>query len=92
MAMMTLSTARAQAPSPPRVVCQCGAMAGPHYHLAPQAGGYPAQAERSSMRGGAIYPSDAGPIYGLPRGRRYYGGRYFGSFNNRFYGPQYGNF
>ena len=29
---------------------------------------------------------------GLPRGRRYYGGRYFGQFNNRFYGPQYGNF
>jgi hypothetical protein len=34
---------------------------------------------------GAGYP-------GLPRGRRYYNGRYFGSFNNRFYGPQYGNF
>lgn len=29
---------------------------------------------------------------GLPRGRRYYGGRFFGSFNDRFYGPQYGNF
>lgn len=29
---------------------------------------------------------------GLPRGRRYYGGRHFGQFNNRFYGPQYGNF
>lgn len=29
---------------------------------------------------------------GLPRGRRYFGGRYFGQFNNRFYGPQYGNF
>ncbi len=29
---------------------------------------------------------------GLPRGRRYYNGRFFGSFNNRFYGPQYGNF
>ncbi|NQV27556.1 MAG: hypothetical protein HQ518_24670 [Rhodopirellula sp.] len=29
---------------------------------------------------------------GLPRGRRYYGGRYFGQFNNRYYGPQYGNF
>jgi hypothetical protein len=29
---------------------------------------------------------------GLPQGRRYYGGRYFGQFNNRFYGPQYGNF
>lgn len=29
---------------------------------------------------------------GLPRGRRYFGGRYFGQFNNRYYGPQYGNF
>jgi hypothetical protein len=30
--------------------------------------------------------------FGLPIGRRYFGGRYFGSFNNRYYGPQYGNF
>jgi hypothetical protein len=37
-------------------------------------------------------PGSAGPITGLPRGRRYYGGRFFGSFNNRYYGPQYGNF
>ena len=29
---------------------------------------------------------------GLPRGRRYYNGRFFGSFNNRFYSPQYGYF
>ena len=29
---------------------------------------------------------------GLPRGRRYFNGRYFGSFNNRFYSPQYGYF
>ncbi len=29
----------------------------------------------------------------LPTGRRYlYGNRYFGTINNRFYGPQYGNF
>lgn len=28
----------------------------------------------------------------LPGGRRYYQGRYFGNFNNRFYGPQYGYF
>jgi len=28
----------------------------------------------------------------LPAGRRYYGGRYFGNFNNRIYGPQYGYF
>lgn len=31
-------------------------------------------------------------VPGLPIGRRYFGGRYFGQFNNRFYGPQYGNF
>jgi hypothetical protein len=39
--------------------------------------------------------SGRGDAYGrpaLPRGQVYYGGRYFGSFNNRFYGPQYGNF
>lgn len=41
---------------------------------------------------GGVPPGEAGPIYGLPRGRRYYGGRFFGSFNNRYYGPQYGNF
>ena len=28
----------------------------------------------------------------LPRGRAYYNNRYFGNFNNRFYGPQYGYF
>lgn len=36
-----------------------------------------------------------GPVQrtnGLPYGRAYYGGRYFGNFNNRFYGPQYGYF
>jgi hypothetical protein len=33
-----------------------------------------------------------GRNYGLPRGRRYYNGRYFGPFNNRFVGPQYGYF
>jgi hypothetical protein len=32
----------------------------------------------------------AGRAYGLPRGRRYYNGRYFGPFNSRFVGPQYG--
>lgn len=33
-----------------------------------------------------------GRTSGLPGGRRYYNGRYFGNFNNRFYGPQYGYF
>lgn len=28
----------------------------------------------------------------LPYSRRYYNGRYYGPFNDRFYGPQYGNF
>jgi hypothetical protein len=28
----------------------------------------------------------------LPSGRSYYQGRYYGNFNNRFYGPQYGYF
>lgn len=28
----------------------------------------------------------------LPRGRRTWQGRYFGNFNNRYYGPQYGYF
>jgi hypothetical protein len=31
-------------------------------------------------------------LQSLPAGRRYYNGRYFGNFNNRFYGPQYGYF
>ena len=29
---------------------------------------------------------------GLPGGRTYYNGRYYGNYNNRFYGPQYGYF
>jgi hypothetical protein len=36
--------------------------------------------------------TNAAGTRGLPRGRRYYNGRYFGSFNNRFYSPQYGYF
>ena len=31
-------------------------------------------------------------IGSLPRGRAFYNNRYFGNFNNRFYGPQYGYF
>src|SRR4028118_338820 len=38
------------------------------------------------------FSTDPASAPGLPRGRRYYGGRYFGSFNNRFYGPHYGFF
>jgi hypothetical protein len=29
---------------------------------------------------------------GVPGGRTYYNGRYYGNYNNRFYGPQYGYF
>ena len=29
---------------------------------------------------------------GLPTGRAYYGNRYYGNFNNRYFGPQYGYF
>lgn len=29
---------------------------------------------------------------GLPMGRTYYNGRYFGNYNNLLYGPQYGYF
>ena len=49
---------------------------------------YPARGQgnaamyRGSYRGGS----------GLPAGRRYYNGRYFGNLNNRYYGPQYGYF
>jgi hypothetical protein len=44
---------------------------------------------RSSGR--AHYSGRTGP-YGLPTGRTYYNGQYYGNFNNRFYGPQYGYF
>jgi hypothetical protein len=45
-------------------------------------------------RGPSYSPGGIGPgfVPGLPRGRRYYGGRYFGSINDRFYSPQYGYF
>ena len=42
-------------------------------------------------RGGLPVNPYVGPDR-LPRGQVYYGGRFFGSFNNRFYGPQYGYF
>lgn len=44
---------------------------------------------RAYSRGGY---SSGGLNQALPGGRRYYGGRYFGNFNNRYYGPQYGYF
>ena len=66
-----------------------------HYHTSPGGPAYALpEASRALGRPGGAPNGvfDPGPIYGLPRGRRYYGGRFFGSFNNRFYGPQYGNF
>jgi hypothetical protein len=90
--------ARAQGHSqiPP---CTCGGQ-GPHYHMGP--GGLHSHSGAGAAWGGAGgfnagrgyggADVDSGPITGLPRGRRYYGGRFFGSFNNRYYGPQYGNF
>ena len=42
-------------------------------------------------RGGLPVNPYVGPNR-LPRGQVYYGGRFFGTFNNRFYGPQYGYF
>ena len=38
-------------------------------------------------------PANSSPLLKLPAGRRYiFDQRYFGNINNRFYGPQYGNF
>ena len=52
-----------------------------------------ASARRANpVRGPYVGRTDAYGRPGLPRGQVYYGGRYFGSFNNRFYGPQYGYF
>ena len=45
--------------------------------------------QRSSTTGGGYGRGGTG---GLPYGSRYYNGRYFGSLNDRFYGPQYGYF
>jgi hypothetical protein len=95
LALLASSATRchAQAPSsPPAIVasgtpvCRCAAYVGPHYHLGAPA----ASAGLGANRGGdpTVSPNERG----LPRGRRYYGGRYFGSFNNRYYGPQYGYF
>ena len=57
------------------------------------------QVLRSLFDGQPAQPANGaagyGPVQrtgGLPYGRTYYGGRYFGNFNNRFYGPQYGYF
>ena len=52
----------------------------------------PASAQ-SPLHHGARAASTAGSGQGaLPQGRRTHKGRYFGNFNNRYYGPQYGYF
>ncbi len=73
-------------------VCHCAAYVGGHVHLNPSA---TAPGRQPTMRRtvfGRINEPLSPNEQGLPRGRRYYGGRYFGSFNNRYYGPQYGYF
>jgi hypothetical protein len=76
-------------------VCNCAAYTGPHYHLSGNPTTPPPRT-RFGMGSGAANRENFNAInpneQGLPRGRRYYGGRYFGAFSNRFYGPQYGYF
>ena len=43
-------------------------------------------------RAGGVMSPLAPRTMGLPVGRPYYGHRYFGNYNNRWYGPQYGHF
>jgi hypothetical protein len=87
-----LAQSPAQAPmyAPSGPVCSCSQYLGPHIHL----GQSPPPGARVRGFGACLSPgTGVSPNeQGLPRGRRYYGGRYFGSFNNRFYGPQYGYF
>jgi hypothetical protein len=46
-----------------------------------------------NYRHGGSYGRGARSIGGgIPGGRTYYNGRYYGNYNNRFYGPQYGYF
>src|SRR4051794_19089965 len=90
----TTSEGRAQGyglASAPPPLCTCGGRA-PHYRIDPGATYIPAgshaaggvaggsYAGRGFGGDGGVSPGAAGPIYGLPRGRRYYGGRFFGSF------------
>lgn len=47
---------------------------------------------RDSGARATVQPSSGGSVGRLPSGRNYYQGQYYGNFNNRFYGPQYGYF
>jgi hypothetical protein len=86
----TGSTGRAQGPDPGCAVAPYGP-GGPSH---PARRGIGPRAWWGTGGGPSYSPGGTGPgfVPGLPRGRRYYGGRYFGSFNNRFYSPQYGYF
>lgn len=46
---------------------------------------------RDTGAASAVQPT-SGSVGRLPSGRNYYQGQYYGNFNNRFYGPQYGYF
>lgn len=47
---------------------------------------------RSYSNGGGYGRGARSMRGGVPGGRTYYNGRYYGNYNNRFYGPQYGYF
>lgn len=54
--------------------------------------GQPQVHDGAFFRGNRFY-GQTGNAATLPAGRRYlYGNRYYGPINNRYYGPQYGNF
>jgi hypothetical protein len=59
-----------------------------HPQRCPYCGGYHGSNVSHGYRQNGYGPGS----YGLPQGRRYYNGRYFGNLNNRYYGPQYGYF
>jgi hypothetical protein len=73
--------------APPSLPESSGSMNGHRWTLFARFRGTSAPA--GTPRGSGTNPAGT---TGLPRGRRYYNGRYFGSFNNRFYSPQYGYF
>ena len=86
------SVGLAQSPAP---VCHCSAASYPHYHLGRGQAGpstAPGQSSYGARPRPRFFSGSAAEVNGLPRGRRYYGGRFFGSFNNRYYSPQYGYF
>lgn len=47
---------------------------------------------RSTGASSSVKPASRTSTGRLPSGRNYYQGQYYGNFNNRFYGPQYGYF